>query len=257
VRNRAFTRRRHDAVPSPRGKLAVVRRLFPEPAAEVSPDDLYGFARTPLEDRPWVGVCMVASLDGSTVVDGRSKGLSNSTDSAVLACLRRAADVILVGAATVRQEQYGPPRTTGQRLGVVTTRGDVDTGSELFTTGAGFLVMPEDGPPAPRSATGAPIDVVRAGRGRVDPAGALRRLGDVIGRARFVHVEGGPHLNASLLDADCVDELDLTVSPLLVGGDGARVVAGGAPTALGFELAHLAIDEESFAFTRWVRRRPA
>ena len=70
--------------------------------------------------RPWVGICMVASLDGATVVEGRSGGLSNPQDAAVLARLREAADVIIVGAATVRQESYGPPRKAGQRIGVVT-----------------------------------------------------------------------------------------------------------------------------------------
>ena len=66
---------------------------------------------------------MVASIDGSTVVGGNSAGLSSPTDTAVLAQLRAIADVIVVGAGTVRDEGYGPPRKQGQRIGVVTRIG--------------------------------------------------------------------------------------------------------------------------------------
>jgi riboflavin biosynthesis pyrimidine reductase len=234
---------------SPRDIITAVRRVFPEPAADVSIDELYrDQPRNRVGDRPWVGVCMVASLDGSTVVAGRSGGLSNPDDVAVLATLRRAADAIVVGASTVREERYGPPKKAGQRIGVVTSTGNVDRTSALFQSGAGFLIMPEDGPPA------GPIEVVRAGYGRVDLPLALQRLEQLVPAPTFVQAEGGSRLNASLLDAGCVDELNLTVSPVLAGGDGPRVIAGATAVAVAFDLAHLAIDERSFLFTRWRRR---
>jgi riboflavin biosynthesis pyrimidine reductase len=229
--------------------------VFPEPAGVVSIEALYGDPpRHRVGDRPWLGVCMVASLDGSTVLGGRSSALSNPNDVAVLATLRQAADAIVVGASTVREEGYGPPRKPGQRIGVVTSTGNVDPTSKLFRRGAGFLIMPEDGPPPP-TGPGGPIDVVRAGRGRVDLPAALARLDEVIDHPTFVEAEGGPHFNGSLLDADCVDELDLTISPVLVGGDGPRVTAGAAAIVAPFELAHLAVDDRSFLYTRWLRRR--
>jgi riboflavin biosynthesis pyrimidine reductase len=232
-----------------------VRRLFPESAGDVSLDELYGApVRRRVGGRPWVGICMVASLDGSTVVAGRSGALSNPNDTAVLATLRRAADVIIVGAGTVRREGYGPPKKAGQRIGVVTSTGDVDPDSDLFSCGAGFVIMPEDGSPPPAGRTG-PIDILRAGAGRVDLASALARLDELIPAPSFVQAEGGARLNGSLLDADCVDELDLTISPLLVGGDGPRVTSGAAAVTAGFELAHVVADEGSFLYTRWVRRR--
>ncbi|MGI9029228.1 MAG: dihydrofolate reductase family protein [Ilumatobacteraceae bacterium] len=234
-----------------------MRRLFPEPAGEASLDQLYGAARPAAPGRPWVGTCMITSLDGSTAVAGTSRGLSNEHDTAVLLRLRDAADVILVGATTARQEGYGPPRQDGQRIGVVTASGNVETSSDLFASGSGFLIMPEDGPPAPPGPAGRSLDVIRAGRGRVDVAAALRRLHELVETPRFVHVEGGPHLNAALLDTDCVDELNLTVSPQLVGGEAARLAVGAAPHQRGFELAHLIIDEHSFVFSRWVRSSPA
>lgn len=195
---------------------------------------------------------MIASLDGSTVVSGRSGPLSTANDSAMLGALRRVADVIIVGAGTVRQEGYGPPRKPDQRIGVVTSTGAVDTSGELFTTGAGFMIMPEDGPRPPEGPDGA-LDVVRAGTGRVDLAIALSRLDDLFVPPVFVHVEGGAQLNGALLDAGCVDELNLTTSPRLVGGTGARVTAGAPDALVGFHLVHLAVDDESFLYSRWQR----
>jgi riboflavin biosynthesis pyrimidine reductase len=189
-------------------------------------------------------------LDGSTAVDGRSTGLGNDGDRAVFAALRRAADVVVVGAATVRAEGYGAPRKQGQRIGVVTASGDVDLSGELFASGAGFLIMPEDGPtPLTRS-----IDVVRAGFGRADLAAGLARLEDIMDPPTFVQAEGGPRLNAALVDAGCVDEIDLTIAPLVTGGPGLRIVEGAEDALVAFSLAHTLVDGDGYLFTRWVRR---
>jgi len=196
---------------------------------------------------------MVASLDGSTVVAGRSKPLSSDNDAAMLGALRRAADVVLVGAGTVRGEGYGAPRRSGLRIGVVTTTGDIDAASELFTSGSGFLVMPEDGPSAPRGPSG-PVDAVRAGSGSVDLAAALSRLDELMDPPVFAHVEGGARLNGALLDAGCVDELNLTLSPTLAGGSGARVTSSARADLVGYDLVQLAADEDSFLYGRWQRR---
>lgn len=227
-----------------------MRLILPRPADDVDVDELYGVARPRLGERPWVGICVIASMDGTTVVDGRSGALGNDTDRRVLGALRRAAGAVLVGAATVRAEGYGPPQRSSLRIGVVTSTG-ADTTTELFTSGSGFLVMPEDGPPAPAGR----VDVVRAGHGRVDLGLAVRRLGEVMDPPGFVQCEGGPHLNGALLASGCVDELDLTISPLLIGGAGPRVTDGAAPTFERFDLAHVATDE-GYLYGRWVRSSP-
>jgi riboflavin biosynthesis pyrimidine reductase len=72
----------------------------------------------------------------------------------------------------------------------------------------------------------------------------------------FVQVEGGARLNASMLDADCVDELNLSLAPMVVGGDGNRLVVGSAETDRRFEPAHLIADDDGYLFSRWVRRTP-
>lgn len=232
-----------------------MRSTFPAPPEGIDHDDrslidhFYGVARERHRDRPWVGLCMVTSLDGSTTVAGVSGPLGNRNDSAVLGALRRAADVVLVGAGTARLERYGAPAQAGLRIGVISNTGAVDVTTELFTSGAGFLVVPEHCPVADG------VEALRAGAELLDIPAALARIGEIVGDVTFVQVEGGPSLNAAFLDGDLVDELDLTVSPHLVGGGGPRVITGAHEAMTDFELAHLLVDDESYAFSRWVRRR--
>jgi riboflavin biosynthesis pyrimidine reductase len=219
-----------------------MRRLFEHPTDQVTVRGAYEVHRPRPADRPWLGVCMVASIDGSTVIDSNSRALSSKTDQEVLLTLRDLADVILVGAATVRIEGYGPPRKAGQRVGVVSRTGNVDVTSPLFTSGAGFLIIPEDAPPTS-------VDAVRAGVGEVDFAGALGQL-----RADFVQAEGGAQLNGALSTADVIDEINLTISPQLAGGDGPRVTSGSVQMSRRMRLAHV-LEDDGFLFTRYLRAR--
>lgn len=203
------------------------------------------------DDRPWVMLCMVSSIDGSTVVDGRSGALSNPTDGAVLSRLRAIADVVLVGSGTASGEGYGPPKKPGQRIGVVTRSGSIDPAAELFTSGAGFVITTER---TELDDADGSIDVLRCGDDEVDLRAAVRRLPEVCPGASVVQAEGGPTLNGALADADLIDELDLSTSPGIVGGDGPRLVTGAADRTDRYTLEQLAI-EDSFVFTRWLRRR--
>jgi riboflavin biosynthesis pyrimidine reductase len=226
----------------------VLRRIHPEPATDVTIRESYDVARPQPDGRPWIELCMVASLDGSTVVNGTSRGLSNPHDSEVFLTLRDLADAVLVGAGTARAEGYGPPRKSGQRVGVVSNSGLVDESSALFSSGAGFLIVPES---APETA----IETLRAGSTSVDLGLAVATMSAIAGDVSFVHAEGGPRLNGALATADLIDELNLTLSPLLAGGTGPRLTVGGVDVSSAFELAQLVVDEESFVFSRWVRRR--
>jgi riboflavin biosynthesis pyrimidine reductase len=191
---------------------------------------------------------MITSLDGSATVDGTSGGLGNTNDRAILLTLREQADIVIVGAATARGEGYGAP-SGGVRIGVVTNTGRVDTESELFASGAGFVITSE----ATEVRDG--VDTIRAGRTAVDLAAALGRLDEIAGDVSHVHAEGGPTLNSSLLELDLVDELALTIAPTMVGGSGPRVTGGDDQVIRRFDLAHLLVDDEGYTFGRWVRRR--
>ncbi len=229
-----------------------VERLLPRPAGPTTIEDAYDVDRAPLERRPWIELCMVASLDGSVAVDGSSGALGNPNDVAVLHTLLRLADVLIVGAGTVRHEGYGVPKKPGQRVGVVTNSGRVDLDRDLFTSGAGFLIVPESA-----DVDEDRVEVLRAGVDSVDLTVAVRRLTDVAPGAAHVQAEGGPTLNASLLEHDLIDELALTMSPRIVGGSGPRLTVGAVEVERRYELAHLLVDGDGFVFTRWVRRRPA
>ena len=226
-----------------------MRQVHPSAGNVANIVDAYSAPLGERQGRSWVGLCMVASIDGSTVVDGLSTGLSSQNDMAMLHRLRELADVIIVGAGTVRGEGYGPPKTPGQRVAVVTGSGNVDTTMPLFSSGAGFLVTTTSA-----VVDDASIDVIRSGDETVDLRGAIARFGEIHPSPDFVQAEGGAQLNASLLDADLIDEINLTTSPLCVGGSGPRLTSGANDHSRRYELAQMLIDEQSFVFSRWVRR---
>ena len=219
-----------------------MQRLFPHPADDVTLRECYDQPRPRPTDRPWVSLCMVSGLDGSTVVDRNSRGLSNATDQQLLITLRSFADVILVGAGTVRAEGYGPPKVPGQRIAVVSQSGHFDFDSPLFASGKALLVLPQDAP-------GVPVPSVRAGVGSVDIVAALGQLD-----AEVVQAEGGATLNGLLAAADVIDELNLSISPQMNGGAGPRLTSGAPALSHRMELAHV-LEDDSFLFTRYLRSR--
>jgi len=226
------------------GILSPMRRLFPHPTDHLTVEEYCGIPRQRLPHRPHVMLCMVASVDGATVVDGNSRALGGPTDQQVLLGLRRHADVILVGASTVRADGYGAPRP-GLRIAVVSRRCDFDFDQPLWASGQAVLVVPAD------AAIGElPVPVVRAGTGTVDLADALTHFHD----AHVVQAEGGPTINGLLAAADLLDEVNLTVSPLLVGGDGPRVVHHAPPVRHRLHLSEVCEADDGFLFTRYTRR---
>lgn len=214
---------------------------------DISADEAYGLPRALPDDprgtRPWIAMCMVASIDGSTVVSGDSQALSSAADRSVLGALRRAADMIVVGARTVREEGYATPKKAGQRIGVVTHSGDLDLGTELFTSGAGLLITPTT---APHFA----VENVRAGSPDVDLFAALSSF-----PVGMIQLEGGATLNGAMTSADLVDEINLTMSPQVTGGDAPRLITGAPDIAVRFHLQHV-LEDDGFVFLRYVRRRP-
>ncbi|MCU1351039.1 MAG: Pyrimidine reductase riboflavin biosynthesis-like protein [Acidimicrobiales bacterium] len=245
-----------------------MQQLFPE-SAEVEPAQVYAGAPRPAwPDRPWVMVNMIASVDGATARDGVSGGLGSPADKVVFSAIRAVADVILAGAGTVRAEGYGPPRPPAERQAERTARGqaavpriavvsrslDLDLGGRLFTESVErpLVITTTDAAPARLAACRRVADVITAGTGAVDLQDALGQL-----RATGVGIvvaEGGPGINGQLVAAGIVDEMCLSLAPLLVGGGSARVAHGMPAAALGLRLAHVLHDEaDDLLFLRYRR----
>ena len=222
------------------------QRLLPLPQQPITLLEAYDVPRPRPANRPWIGLCMVSSLDGSTVVggpeEGNSRPLSDPTDQQVLLTLRSLADVILVGASTVRRDGYGRPKSADLKVAVVSRTAQFDFDLPLWTSGRALLLLPED-------AVDVPVPSIRAGRGDIDLPAAIAQLD-----ANFVQAEGGPSLNGLLTAADLVDELNLSLSPQVVGGDGPRMTLHAPPTTHPMRLAHV-LEHDGFLFTRYVRDR--
>ncbi|WP_030939896.1 pyrimidine reductase family protein [Streptomyces sp. NRRL S-646] len=218
---------------------------------------------------PWLRANMVSTLDGAAQHDGRSQPISSAADMRIFGTLRGLADVVVVGAETVRQEGYRPARARAEfaelrqaagqppapAIAVVSASLDLDFSLPLFTSPVVPTLVLTGAAAAPdrvAAAEKAGARVVIAGDGvGVEPARAVRALGD-LGYTRLL-TEGGPRLLGQLVAAGVLDELCLAVSPMLTAGDAQRI-AGGPSVAVPqrFVLASL-LEEEGFLFTRYQR----
>ncbi|MFJ9945404.1 pyrimidine reductase family protein [Streptomyces erythrochromogenes] len=220
-------------------------------------------------DGHWLRANMVSTLDGAAQHDGRSQPISGETDMRIFGTLRALADVVVVGAETVRQEGYRPARAreafaarreaAGQgpapAIAVVTASMDLDFSLPLFTSPlVATLVVTGAAAPSDRAAAAkaAGAEVVVAGEGAaVDAARAVQELAARGLRRQLT--EGGPRLLGQFVAADVLDELCLTISPTLTAG-GAQRIAGGPSVTVPHRLAPACVLEEAgFLFTSYRR----
>lgn len=239
-----------------------MRQLLPVARDDV---DLYAAYAYP-PGRAWLRANMVSSADGAATLDGLSGGLASPADKRVFSVLRGLCDVVLVGAGTVRAEGYGPPRPKPDRhdarraagqlpapaLAVVSRSLDLDPESPLFAqaTVRPLILTTESSPVARRKALSERADVVLAGATTVDASLAVDALSER-GYSRML-CEGGPAFLAELAVAGHLDELCLTISPVLVGGTAPRILHGGEVSSLhaSLTLGHL-LEEDGSMFARY------
>ncbi|AWB87044.1 pyrimidine reductase family protein [Mycetocola zhujimingii] len=218
----------------------------------------------------WLRVNFVSSVDGAATSAGLSAGLGSAADHRVFDLLRRLSDVVVVAAGTVRAEGYGPmrlpPDAAAWRVAnglsehpvfaIVSASLRLDPSSRIFTDAPvrPVLVTVEDAPVERVEALSAVADVLVAGRLRVDTARMLALL--AARGLRQVHCEGGPHLLGDLIGDDAVDELCLTISPVLEGAGASRIAAGVAGhVQRALELVHV-LSADGNLLLRYVRRQP-
>lgn len=239
----------------------------------LTPEQLHELYAYPDDGRPWLRVNFVATLDGAISADGRSGPLGGPSDRAVFGTLRDLADVVLVGAGTVRAEGYGGVKVSAAQralrvergqapvptLAIVSASGRLDPGLRAFTeVETPTIVFTTSAADRARldalTATGALVHVLDSADG-VDIAAAIDLLSER-GLPRVL-CEGGPRLFGDILCLDAADELCLTISPLLTAGDSPRLAASGTSVLHRMRQAHLLLDDDSVLLTRWVRDRPA
>lgn len=239
----------------------LAERLLPVPG-KLRLADVHRQLEVPADarSRAWIAVGMVASRDGAIAVDGTSGGLGGAADKAAFRRLRGRADGILVGAGTVRAENYGPARAPddrdaaararrGQqqrpRIIVVTRSGALDAESRLFEGGHRPIVVTTT--TADLGAAEDLVDVVRHGDDAVDLRAAIETLRSQHGM-HWLTAEGGPSLNADLLRLDLVDEIYLTQAPEIVGAHDRTLFDGdvGPPRSTRIVSLHAVGDELLF-----------
>ena len=210
----------------PPGEPALVRRL-------VEDLDLAKRATAASTSRPYTVLNMVSTADGRATLSGRSGEIGGSADKALFMGLRTIVDGVMVGAGTVRAEGYKRlVRDEGRRA----ARRERGLNEEpLACVVSGRLALSEEIPlladPQARvailtaSQTSLPpgckaeVEYIRAMRdGVLDLSGAMSQLREAHGIHTLL-CEGGPHLGAQLLQEGLIDELFLSLSPLLASGD--------------------------------------
>lgn len=237
-----------------------------ELAAAVSPTGAGEHARR----RPYLALNMVSTADGRATVDGRSGPIGETADRQLFHGLRTTVDAVMAGAGTIRVERYRriireePARAARRARGLaeepwaVIVSGRLDIPSDtpilndpaarvaILTASAASLPLPEGG---------AQVHYIRAAEEcLLDLPAAMAELYERFD-VRTVMCEGGPHLNSHLLAAGLVDELFLSLSPKLGGGDpggeALRIVSGPQLDPLvELELVSL-FEHESHLFLRY------
>lgn len=214
-----------------------------------------------------VRVNFISSADGSVTLDGRSGGLGGPADRELMRVLRTLSDVVLVGAGTVRAEGYGglnlPTAFVEQRaalglsptprIAIVSGSLDLTPDMSIFTKAEErpLIITHAASPAARREALSEVADVLVCGSTAVDLTQALTQLAS-FGLSRVL-CEGGPTLFGSLLDANLVDEVCLTVSPMFVAGPGARIAHSVTAHPRKFGIASM-LTEDDFLFLRYARK---
>lgn len=241
-----------------------MRRLLPDPGPTSVPEQLERYRpwEEAPEERPLVGMNFVATVDGRATIEGRSGPIGSRTDTEMLVGLRGRFEAVMIGAGTMRVEQYGrlvskqETRERRERAGLppeplmvlVSGRLDLPWDAPLFTEGGEVLVFTASETEPPETAS--QVEVVRH-EGAVNFVEAMRHLRQEHG-IRALLSEGGPHVHEQMQADGLVDDLFLTISPKLSGGEALRIVEGPLPEIVDLELAWL-LEEDGELFARYRR----
>lgn len=224
-------------------------------------EEMYAYPPT---RQPWIRTNFVATLDGATFAsDGLSGSLGGPADAKVFALLRSLADVIMVGAGTARAEGYQPVKheevdaDLRLRLGlkpvppIAIVSRSLNIPVAMIAPGQ-LVITSADAPRARIDALSEQIDVIAVGEGEIDWVQVKSRLA-AYGMNRVL-CEGGPTLHGCLIEQDLVDELCLSIAPVMTSGTATRTAHGLSAVENTMTLGHV-LQVDDLLLTRWVRSR--
>lgn len=232
----------------------ILRRVHPTAGGTIDSDaadareHMLDWYRAPSAE--WLRLNLVSTVNGSAAGnDGTSDTITSETDRRILGVIRELSDVVLVGAASVRTEGYRVPKNS--RLAVLTSSGNLE-GHRVAADARDRLIVICPHPVSGRVLEVFPdatvLNAAVEDTNRDDSAMNVSSVISVLRDQGFASIvcEGGPNLATQLLRAGLVDELCLTVSPLLT------TTALPLPTTdARLTLAQLLIDESSTVYSRW------
>jgi riboflavin biosynthesis pyrimidine reductase len=252
------------------GAMQLIFDRDGRPLGPIENGDLVELYRQPApSDRAWLRTNFVMTLDGSAQgPDGRSGSINTPSDHRIFALHRTLADAVLVGASTVRNEGYRAIDLQPWQLELRQNEGlaphpmlviisasaaiDPSIAQPIEGEGGPVMIITTPGKPADE------LDPLRAAGIRVietqGPTVDLAQVVDQLAGGGWPRLlcEGGPHLHNGLIAAGLVDELSLTVAPMVVGGEGLRPTSGtGLSTPSHFALQHAIYAEDGALFTNY------
>jgi riboflavin biosynthesis pyrimidine reductase len=239
-------------------------------ARELDDGELPQLYAYPEQHETWVRANFITSVDGGATADGKTGAMAGPGDRFIFNLLRELADVIVVGAGTVRIESYsGAHLGVAQRqrrqargqsevpqLAIVTKSGRLDRDMAVFTR--------TEVPPLVLTCTAAVdetrrlltdladvVDCSGSDPGMVDVAALLAIL--AARGMRRILTEGGPMLLGSFVQRNLLDELCLTIAPYVVGGLARRIATGPGQLLTRMNCAHILTDDAGYLYTRYVK----
>jgi riboflavin biosynthesis pyrimidine reductase len=252
------------------GRAAEIPLRLLGAARELDDGELPKLYAYPDQARTWVRANFITSVDGGATADGKTGAMAGPGDRFIFNLLRELADVILVGAGTVRIEGY-----SGAHLGVVQrqrrqARGQSEVPQLAIVTKSGRLdrdmgvFTRTEVPPLVLTCTAAAeetrrllsdlaevIDCSGSDPGKVDETALLAILG-ARGMRRFL-TEGGPMLLGTFVQRNLLDDLCLTIAPYVVGGLARRIATGPGQLLTRMRCAHILSDDAGYLYTRYVK----
>ena len=169
------------------------------------------------KSRPYVILSAATSIDGKIATRTGDSKLSSKQDSVRLHKLRSKVDAILVGKNTVLRDN--PLLTVRHTKGknpiriILDSKGTISKKSKIQKSGFDPIIKKF------------PVEVIIVGKNSVNLKLLLKKLSDK--KIKTILVEGGGTINWEFIKHNLFDELIITLSPFLIGGNNAISFVGG------------------------------